>query len=123
MGYKTKRFGATKVDLGDGYWAEVAPLTKAEDDECQRALLGGELEGSVGDAQALRARFHQREYTDQMLLFAIRRWNLDDDDGSILPVDLPHIQGLADADSDKLLAEIRRRNNPVAALDGPARSD
>lgn len=117
MGYNSKRFSVVKVDLGDEYWAEVAPLTKAEDDACQRALLGGELEGEVGSLSDLRATLHQRDYTDQLLVFAIKRWNLDDEDGSSFPIDLPHVQGLADADATKLVAAVRRLNQPVSASD------
>jgi hypothetical protein len=102
------------VDLGDGYWVEVAPLTKAEDDECNRILLGGDLEGTVGDAASMRAKFHQREYTDQLLVCAIKRWNLDDEAGVLLPITAEAIQGLADTDSTKLLAVVRGITNPVA---------
>lgn len=116
MSYKTKAFGSSRVVLAtDGYWAEVAPLTKAEDDECNRVLLGGDLEGTVGDAASMRAKFHQREYTDQVLLFAIKRWNLDDEAGAVLPITVETIQGLADADSTKLLAVARGITNPLAA--------
>ena len=114
MGYKAKRFGVRKVDLDQGYWVEVAPLTKAEDDECQRVLLGGELEGPLGDVQAMRARLHQKEYTDQILCFAIKRWNLDGEDGAVLPVTLETVQGLADADSTKILAAVRGLTDPLS---------
>lgn len=121
MGYQARRFGAVKVELGDGYWAEVTALTKAEDDECRRILLGGEIEGPVGDAAALRARFHQREYTDQMLGYAIKRWNLDGEDGAPWPIDLAHIQALAEADSTRLLAAVRGLTAPLADPKGGAR--
>ena len=113
MGYRATVFGPRRVELEQGYWVEVAPLTKAEDDDCQRILLGGELEGPL-DARELRARFHQREYTDQVLLYAIRRWNLDDDAGEVLPITLDAVQGLADVHSAKLLAMVRRLTHPLA---------
>lgn len=117
MGYNAKRFGVTKVDLPDGYWAEVAPLTKAQDDECDRALLGGELEAPVGSMTALgemRTKLYQREYSDRQLAYAIKRWNLDDDAGAILPITVETVQGLADADSDALLAVVRKLTSPLA---------
>ena len=114
MGYRSVVFGRTRVELGQGYWAEVAPLTKAEDDECRRVLLGGDLEGAVGSLEGLRARFHQREYTDYVLLSAVKRWNLDDDAGAPLPIDLAGIQGLADAHATKLLAAVRGLTAPLA---------
>jgi hypothetical protein len=114
MGYRSKIFGVRKVDLEDGYWVEVAPLTKAEDDECRRVLLGGDLEGQPGDVTTLRARFHQREYTDQLLLFAIKRWNLDDDGGELLPIDCEHVQGLADRHSARILTIVRGITTPLA---------
>ena len=117
MGYHSKVFGRRKVELEQGYWAEVTPLTKAEDDECRRVLLGGELEGTPGDLTSIRARFHQREYTDQLLLFAIKRWNLDDDAGNVLPVGPEQVQGLADTHSARLLAVVRGITTPLA--DGP----
>jgi hypothetical protein len=108
------------VELEQGYWVEVAPLTKAEDDDCRRILLGGELEGPLS-ADGLRARFHQREYTDQVLLYAIKRWNLDDEAGNVLPITLEHVQGLAEAHSTRLLAVARGLSNPLA--DAAARRD
>ncbi len=120
MGYRATVFGVRKVELGQGYWAEVAPLTKAEDDECRRVLLGGELEGPL-NAEALRARFHQREYTDQVLLYAIKRWNVDDETGNVLPIELESIRGLAEAHSNALLGVVRGLTNPLA--DRAARQD
>ena len=113
MGYKRKVFGLTKVELDHGYWVEVAPLTKGEDDECQRALLGGDVESVFGQ-DTLRARLHQREYTDQLLLYAVKAWNLDDDDGATLPITLEYIQGMADGHATKLLKAVRALTNPVA---------
>lgn len=113
LGYKHKVFGLTRVELDHGYWVDVAPLTKGEDDECQRALLGGDLEGVVG-TDTLRARFHQRDYTDKQLLYAVKGWNLDDDDGKVLPITLEHIQGLADGHATKLLRAVRALTNPLA---------
>lgn len=114
MGYHRAVFGVRKVELEQGYWVEVTPLTKAEDDECRRVLLGGELEGQPGDVASIRARFHQREYSDQLLLFAIKRWNLDDDAGNVLPIVLDQIQGLADGHSARILAVIRGITAPLA---------
>ena len=114
MSYRSKVFGVRKVELEQGYWVEVTPLTKAEDDECRRVLLGGELEGRPGDVAGIRARFHQREYTDQMLLFAIKRWNLDGEGGDVLPVALEQVQGLADGHSAKILAVVRGITSPLA---------
>jgi hypothetical protein len=114
VGYHSKVFGRRKVELAYGYWAEVTPLTKAEDDECRRVLLGGDLEGSPSDVASIRARFHQREYTDQLLLFAIKRWNLDDEAGNVLPVGLDQVQGLADAHSARILAAVRGITTPLA---------
>lgn len=118
MGYRATVFGVTKVALDDHYWVEIKPLTKAESDECQRVLLGGELEGALGDGQALRARLHQREYTDQLLLCAIARWNLDDEQGAVLPITLETIQGLAEEHATRLLAVVRRLESPLS--DGAA---
>lgn len=114
VSYRSVVFGLRKVELGQGYWVEVTPLTKAEDDECRRVLLGGELEGTPGDATSIRARFHQREYTDQLLLFAIKRWNLDDETGGVLTISLEHVQGLADTHSAKVLATVRGITNPLS---------
>ena len=114
MGYHSRIFGLRKVELEDGYWVEVAPLTKAEDDECRRVLLGGDLEGQPGDVTSIRTRFHQREYTDQLLLFAIKRWNLDDDGGGLLPIDREQVQGLADRHSTTILAVVRGITTPLA---------
>jgi hypothetical protein len=114
VSYRSTVFGLRKVALEQGYWVEVTPLTKAEDDECRRVLLGGDLEGTPGDIGGIRARFHQREYTDQVLLFAIKRWNLDDEAGNVLPITLDQVQGLADVHSTKILGIVRGITSPLS---------
>lgn len=114
MGYRAKRFGITRVELEGGYWADVRRLTKEEDDDCQEALLAEHLESPLGvQVQQIKAKLHQRDYTDRLLLHAIQAWNLDDDDGNTLPIELEHIRGLLDADSTKLLGVVRNANAPL----------
>ena len=120
MGYKSNRFGTlTRVELDGGYWVDVAPLTKAEDDAAQEALTGS-LEGPVSDLASLRARLNQRGYTDVLLTSAIKVWNLDDEDGHVLPITVDTIQGLADGDATKILAVVRKVTNPLATAATPA---
>ncbi len=116
MGYRTRAFGTRRVELDEHYYVEIAPLTKGEDDEAKRALLGGAaIEGTIKEAQSqqIKTRFFQKEYTDQVLLCAIKAWNLDDDEGAILPITLENIQALRDDHSDKIMAVTRGISAPL----------
>ncbi len=119
MGYKSKRFQVTRVSLPDGYWADVAPLTKDEADECQQALMGGLIETQVGAGAGLtKAKLHQRDYTDLVLLRAIKAWNLDDEDGNPLPITLDAIHALTGKDSDLILGVVQGVTSPLAIVNG-----
>ena len=108
MGYKTKRFGATKVELGDGYWAEIRHLSYGETQSFQSAFRDDAERSAAGEESLVRM---------------IVRWNLDDDDGGILPISRESMRELTLADYSSLAQAAGRLVNPVAALDGPARAD
>lgn len=116
MGYRSKFFGLVRVDLDEEYFVEVAPLSKGEGDDAKIALLGGPVESTVKQGlEELKARLHQREYTDHLLVHGIKRWNLTDenDPPRTLLINLESIQGLRDEHSDKILAAIKGLTSPL----------
>lgn len=99
MGYKAKRFGATKVALGDEYWAELRPISKGEAEEYQ---------GTVADES------DRQDAGEAMLVRMIVRWNLDAEDGSILPISRETVRDLSLPDYGALVAAIGAIINPLA---------
>jgi hypothetical protein len=113
MGYRSKFFLKRRVDLGEGYWAEIVPLTKGEDDTAKQELTGN-LVVNLADEKNMNATLNSRAYADSHLLQGIKAWNLDDEDGNTLPITIENIQAMLDAHATKLLAELRKMTNPVA---------
>lgn len=99
MGYKATRFGVTKVVLGDGYWAELRPLSKRETEEFQ---------ADQADTPA------RTEAGERMLVRMIARWNLDDEQGNPLPIDQDTVRDLSLPDYTTLVGQIAHITNPLA---------
>ena len=99
MGYKAKRFSVTKVDLGDGYWVELCPISKGEAEAFQTTSADDQARSEAGEA---------------MLVKMIARWNLDGDDGAIIEISRDAVRGLSLADYGTLTAGITTILNPLA---------
>lgn len=72
--------GTTKIDLGNGYWAEVKNcLTNKEASLVEAALIGNHRLGDDGQAADLNSRANRTEMVVQSLV----AWNIDDADGTV----------------------------------------
>jgi hypothetical protein len=85
MGYASRYAGIYTVHLDDHYWVRLRHLRTREAREI------GELNGLSGSERGLAG-----------LTAAIVEWNLDDDEGNILPVSPEVIDEMAVAHSVKL---------------------
>jgi len=100
MGYKAKRFGVSKVDLGDsGYWVELRPISKGEAEDFQTTATDDKARSDAGE---------------EMLVRMIARWNLDDEDGAAIPISRDAVRDLSLEDYGTLTAAITKVLNPLA---------
>jgi len=99
MSYKTKRFGVTKVDLGDGYWVELCPISKGEAEAFQTTATDDQARSEAGEA---------------MLVKMIIRWNLDGEDGAIIEISRDAVRGLSLTDYGTLTTAVTKVLNPFA---------
>lgn len=109
MGYKTLRLATKKIDLGDGYFVVIQPLNKAASDECNAALFGSQtFEGQLSNLDDIRAKLDHSAFSDMQMAKSIVDWNIDlDDEGVVSPITLENVRRLNQADSNKIVAEIR----------------
>lgn len=102
MGYKSKRFGVTKVELGDGYWVELRPISKGEAEAYQSPAADEHARSDAGE---------------EMLVQMIARWNLDDEAGAMLDITRAAVRDLSLQDYGTLTGAIAKVLNPLAEAD------
>ena len=106
MGYQTKRSRVTRVDLGDGYWADVLHLSFGQVQHAQLLIVSNVDATALEDAAKTGARpqialsaMDQEAAARYVLATCLVNWNLDDedDDGRILPLEAaPEVLVFAD---------------------------
>lgn len=97
MGYKQKAFAGEKVDLADGYWVRVRPLS-------------GDQSITLGETVKTDGTTGTRESVVYLLTNAIAEWNLDDDDGQPLPIDETSVGDLTAQDQMAIVNVAKRLN-------------
>jgi len=50
-----------------------------------------------------------------MVLASIKEWNLDDEAGTVWPVDLEHVQGLPGTEFDRIWKIVDEKNKPATS--------
>lgn len=113
MGYKSVYIARKKVELDERYWVVLQPLVQGQEDEAQVALFGQAVfETGLTDMNDIRAKLNHKDYAHKQLELGIVDWNLDDDDGKVLPINEENIRGLTPAHHQKLLMELRGVTTP-----------
>lgn len=109
MGYVAKYAGTEKLTLvtDPGYWVELRKcLSRAQLAEAEgvlsQATIDMEGKGTVKPNIML--------YRNMMTAYSIASWNLDDDNGNILPVNLATIGYLAGPDFDAVYKRVDELN-------------
>lgn len=110
-----------EIEITDGYKVLVGRLTKAQSDQCETILSGGDKATSrvVSRGDGVNQNVEQetiltmeyRRYREAVLLAGIRDWNLDED-GVKAPIDAEHINGMLEADANMLFVAIKDFNKP-----------
>lgn len=115
MGFLSVYDGSRKVfiDEARGYWVELSDyVSQGEKEEAERCLSRVVMVRGEAVPTPDIARFRQ-----QMVLAAIKSWNLDDDNSAIWPVDLKHVQMLPVALFDKLWDVVDGQNEEMSDED------
>lgn len=74
--------GTTRIDLGNGYFAEVKNCLSSAEKNRVDDLLGGKQRIDVG-AQRTYADLNFSASRDEMVILSLTDWNLDDPDGTV----------------------------------------
>ncbi len=130
MGYfgSTGVIAATEVvNISGGYTVTIGLLSSKEDAECNAILNGGRKPVTKVTAQGIGKETMQHQeteltvdyaaYQDARLLRGIKAWDLDDEAGQIVPVDLAHIQMMPGRDRNTVFVALEKLNNPLSESD------
>lgn len=108
MGYVAKYAGTEKLILSDpDYWVELRKcLSRAQLGETEslltQAVVDMDGKGTVKPNVTL--------YRNTMVAFSIAAWNLDDDNGNVLPVNLATVGFLSGPDFDLVYNRVDKLN-------------
>lgn len=125
MGYASKVRAITeRVELSNGYSANIGLLSKQDNDACRAALLGGskttgkyEAEDNKPGRTTVDQSLDDAAYVRALLARGIKSWDLDDDNGQILPVNEQTVEILSGPDSDALVKAIKALNGGISKDD------
>lgn len=117
MGYSTKKTGGTeRVLLVDpDYWVDIrtcmtrGALAKAETAMSRTAVTPGNSENDTVVAMSPDVA----GYRNLMVLGSIVAWNIDDDNGRVLEINLENIELLTGPDFDRVYARVNDLNSPM----------
>ena len=122
MGY----FGSTgviaqteAVAIGGGYQVFVGLLSGKEEAECSAILNAGKQHKTRVTRQGDKAQeetevtIDYAAYRDARLLRGIKSWNLDDDKGAIVPINLANIQAMPERDRNTVFVALDKFNAPL----------
>lgn len=109
MGYVAKYAGTEKITLvtDTSYWVELRKcLSRSQLAEAEavlsQATIDMEGKGTVKPNIML--------YRDMMVAFSVASWNLDDENGNVLPVNLATVGFLAGSDFDVVYKRVDELN-------------
>lgn len=112
MGFLSVYEGSRKVviDEARGYWVDLHDyVSQGAKEEAERCLSKVVMIKGVATPTPDVARYRQ-----QMLLASIKAWNLDDDNGTVWPVDLKHVQMLPVGVFDQLWDVVDGQNQDLS---------
>jgi hypothetical protein len=115
-GFLTAYDDTTKVPIGDperGYWVEVRQYVSQGDKEgAERALMTVVVVDGSAEPKPDVARYRQL-----MALASIKSWNLDDEDGTVWPVDIDHVKMIPGEEFTVLWGVIDKLNKPMPSVE------
>jgi hypothetical protein len=88
MGFLSEYDGTEKVDLGNGYWAELRVFLPSEAEaKAQQRLARVQVKAdpASGKAMDMTTDVDQGAYLNEMAAQALISWNLTDKDDKLLP--------------------------------------
>lgn len=108
MGFLTAYEGTYKVVVDEerNYWVELSKhVSQGSKESAERALSKVVMTKGEAIPTPDVARYRQL-----MLLASIKSWNLDDDNGTVWPIDLKHVQALPAGIFDDLWKAVEGQN-------------
>jgi len=116
MGFLSAYSSTTKVEIkhpDKEYWVIIKDcLTQGEKTVAENALTQSQF--TVGD-ENVQMSVDVATYRQLMVLTSIKEWNLDDEAGTVWPVDLEHVQGLPGTEFDRIWKIVDEKNKPATS--------
>lgn len=117
MGYQSDYATTERIPLGNPkYWVEIKRcLSRGELKKAEKLLADTTISVAQDGAQSAQLTPDVSAYRDHMVTSSIVAWNLDDDNGQILPITPDTVAILAGDDFDRIWERVDILNGP----DGP----
>lgn len=124
-GYKSRNSLEKRVELSGGYHAIIQKLSAPDFKVLQDIALGdakakqrststGDDEESVQTETLVEIDLKSGTYTDELIVRGVKSWDIDDEDGTILPV-RKGLDVLYNDDYSLLVKEIKALSRPPSA--------
>lgn len=107
MGFLSAYTGTTRVNIGSDYWVDLRKYITQGGQEAAEAALARVITVD-GEAQP---RPDVAQYRKLMVLAAVQDWNLDDDNGQPLKIDVQTIEKLPLPVFNKLWEQTQKNNS------------
>jgi hypothetical protein len=85
-GFLSAYEGTERIDLGRDYWADVKKCLSTKESAAMEGAMGGKQQLDVGTKRQF-ATLDVRAGRVEMVVASLVAWNLDDDDGTLWPLD------------------------------------
>lgn len=107
-GFLSQYTDIERIDLGGGYWVDIKKyLTSADASAAQRALTRPKVRSKIGEKSSeLEGDTDIAAYHEEMVLRSVVEWNLDDENGKVLPMNRETYRKLPQAVVNKLVQRI-----------------
>lgn len=107
MGFLSAYSGTVVLYLGErdrGYWVELKKyISQGDKEKAESALTSGKMVTEPGTGQGkYEVEPNVARYRQLMVLGHIKSWNLDEENGTIWPVDLTHVRRLPGPEFDRI---------------------
>jgi len=113
------------IEISGGYHVTIGLLSGKQAAECEAILQTGQKQKSkvvshirAGSSQqdseqTMELTLDYQTYRDARLLRGIKAWDLDDDDGQVVPIDMAHIQLMPEKDRNTVFIALDKFNKPL----------
>lgn len=115
MGYKADYSSTERITLSNPhYWVEIKQcLSRRDLKQAEKLLTDSTISVGSGGIKSAQMMPDVAAYRDHMVTSSIVDWNLDGEDGTVLPISPESVQELSGEDWDKIWERVDALNGPA----------